>query len=581
MTATPEPLFCFAIPLRRPKSVADRKRLDGMLGLGLKSIYQQTDGNFRVFVAAAHRPELPDFVDERLEIVSVPGFVGTDWLSANQEGGVRVWTIAQRFAALGGGYFMPLDHDDLVHRDLVKFVRADRHRSGYAMAKGYIYDATANALGPYPIPNVPMGEFHRFCGSSLVLHFSTDDIQKQDASGLSLFARVMSRGHPVVLEKMEEEGRPLALLPFEGVAYVRNIGDNLSRVHEDADRRDWLRWLDAAVLANAVSDPAIRAAFAIPERYPFLLRPPATARSAPAPSLSVLVCTHRRPKGLERLLAALVPQVEKSPEREIVVVNDGTHDAAYGTVANKYAGKIRYIALEKNVGVAAARNETARLARNDYLVFTDDDCEPPSYWLDWLAGRLAQHPNLDVVAGMTKAPPGAKSFLARVRDVHQLFPLAVRASGTVLFSTANVAIRRSLFMDAGGFGFPGFTGAGEDTELAGRLGLRGAAGVCDPSWVTWHDASEGLVDLMRRYWRYGYANGRLMRLTTSPIVHDFKLFRAREKLLSLWRSEFRQQLSRARAVHESRIKARLSALVASFVQLAYWRGIKAALGADV
>jgi glycosyltransferase involved in cell wall biosynthesis len=114
-----------------------------------------------------------------------------------------------------------------------------------------------------------------------------------------------------------------------------------------------------------------------------------------APLLSVLICTYRRPEGLARLLDAVVPQLSAS--REIVVVNDGSHDNAYGQVTTRHAANIRYRALKTNGGIAAARNAAAALAEGAYLVFTDDDCEPPAFWLDWLEARLSEHPELDLV----------------------------------------------------------------------------------------------------------------------------------------------------------------------------------------
>ncbi len=299
------------------------------------------------------------------------------------------------------------------------------------------------------------------------------------------------------------------------------------------------------------------------------------------PSLSVLICTYKRPDGLRRLLAALVPQAAGNVACEIIVVNDGSHDDAYAGVVAEFASQIRYRALKKNGGVAAARNAAARMATSEYLVYTDDDCEPPPFWLDWLTARLAEHPELELVAGTTRPLwPAKPGFFARVRATHELIPTTAQVEGTMIFPTANVAIRRSTFEALGGFGFPDFHGAGEDTELATRLGLRGAASVYDPMWYTRHEVDEGLFALCRRYRRYGYANGRLIALTTSPPAHDYMQTTWRSSWRTIWRWEIEGRLRDARKAHANRAVARLSATLACIVKMAYWRGVKDAFAAQ-
>ena len=71
-----------------------------------------------------------------------------------------------------------------------------------------------------------------------------------------------------------------------------------------------------------------------------------------------------------------------------------------------------------------ARNASAELANGDYLVFTDDDCEPPDWWLDWVQARLEWAPDLDVVAGPTRPlPPARSTFISRVQSGHNVRPV--------------------------------------------------------------------------------------------------------------------------------------------------------------
>jgi glycosyltransferase involved in cell wall biosynthesis len=575
------PLVTFAIPLRRPTSVADREQLDEILCLTLNSIFQQTDPSFFVLIGAAHTPRIPALDESKIEVVNVPGWLAHGWEGANVEAGTRRGMLARRFAERGGGYLMFCDHDDLVSPRIVEHVSRTLHANGYAISKGFLYDATKNALSPYPMAGFSH-DFHRFCCSSLIMRLTPADVVSR-AHEETFFGRVYAHGHYRAVDAYVREKRPLANIPFPAAIYVRNTGENLSLLlagptGPDEGARAWYRELDDAVLVNRIVDDApVRREFGLPAIYPLARHfQSTTVASAPsAPSLSILVCTHRRPKGLETLLEALVPQVEERVGREIVVVNDGTHDDAYAAIAGRFAANIRYRALKENVGIAAARNVAAKMAVGDFLVFTDDDCVPPRFWIDWLAARLAQHAELDVVAGTTKALlPTKPGFVARMRAVHELVPRTAATRETIIFPTAIVAVRRTLFERLGGFGFPDFDGAGEDTEFATRLSLAGAAGVYDPSWFTRHEVGEGFFALCRRYRRYGLANGRLIGLTTSPVAHDYMRTHWNAGWRTIWRWEYADRRAATRAAYRSRLAAIASATLATVVRLSYWRGVK-------
>lgn len=296
------------------------------------------------------------------------------------------------------------------------------------------------------------------------------------------------------------------------------------------------------------------------------------------PRLTVAISTFRRPLGLKRLLESLRPQVEHRATREIVVVNDGSHDAAYEGVIHGFGDIVSYHPLAANVGIARARNASTARARGDYLVFTDDDCVPPAFWLDWLEARLDASPEIDVLIGTTRANlPERPSFIERVNGHYALIPQPHGTQAVPLFATANVAIRRALFEQVGGFvSDDAFPGAGEDTDLSVRLAAAGARTVIDKNWFVLHDASDGLVRQMRRYWRYGYANVWLSRRTTAP-ARNARLSDARRRLHVANTIELmRENLVLSHGFSDWRVARWCSAAAASLVQAAYYDGCAAA-----
>jgi GT2 family glycosyltransferase len=297
------------------------------------------------------------------------------------------------------------------------------------------------------------------------------------------------------------------------------------------------------------------------------------------PRLSVSISTYKRADGLRRLLDALRPQVEGRASRSITVVNDGSHDTAYDAVARNFADVITYRALPENVGIARARNAVAAQGHSEFIVYTDDDCVPPSWWLDWLEARLDANPELDVVIGTTR--PQLRDhprFIERVNGHYNLIPAPHGTEAVPLFVTANVAIRRALFERLGGFGFSEWTmSACEDTELASRLAGAAARTVVDLQWYVSHDVSDGLVRQMRRHWRYGFANVQLSALTTAP-DENAKLARAdRGILLSYAAEQWRENLELSEGFSRWRAMRWVSAAAASCVRIAFYAGCVAAV----
>lgn len=254
------------------------------------------------------------------------------------------------------------------------------------------------------------------------------------------------------------------------------------------------------------------------------------------PLISVLVCTHNRPDKLALLLDSLKPQIASSATRELIVYNDGTHDESYGHLERACSGWLQYVAGTECLGVARARNAAARRARGHYLVYVDDDCVAPRWWLDWLESRLIAAPRVDVLAGTTlPLASGRKNLNAEVQSIFDLVPKPfIHRDDTVIFVTANLAVSRELFESMSGFSCPaGFNGAGEDTDFALRCAAAGARVEMDPSWHVFHEVGERLVHRMRRHFSYGLANSWM-----------YEQAHAREYVEAVFKDSNEQTLSR-------------------------------------
>ena len=225
----------------------------------------------------------------------------------------------------------------------------------------------------------------------------------------------------------------------------------------------------------------------------------------------IVIPTHGRARLLQRLLAALAPQLRSAPECGVIIVNDGTHSRDYEEVVGEYGNLVDYVPLERSRGPAHARNAGARRSRAEFVIFTDDDCLPPSHWLDWALARLVNGAEIDVLGGTTIPSPSRANpdAIERFNRALHLYPRPLFSSREMFcLPTANVAVRRTVFLDSGGFDESFRFAAGEDTEFFYRLRMLGARFVIDMRWQTEHPIADSLRGFLRRWYRYGYGNAQ-------------------------------------------------------------------------
>ena len=579
--ASKENIVTFGIAVSSRATSTSWARVEHFLRATVGSIYAQSDQAFRVIICCTDEPDLSDIVDERTDVIFEDQVPCVSYADKNLDAGRKWRRIARFHREAGGGYLMFVDSDDLVSSQLVAFIRSQGDRNGYLVTHGYALDAQSGEIAPLPNPHASL-PFDQLCGTSAVLNYSRDDLPTELASVSGFFERVVQPGHGTVGARAREAGRPLMDLPFRAAVFVRNTGENVSLQAESGGEKP--PYFDYhARLLSTIRVQSIARTHALEREFNLNAADHSDPRSRKAslaglPGISILVATYKRPQGLRRLLDRLVLQVRDHPEREIIIVNDGTHDEAYQAVVDAFQNEITYVALPENIGVGGARQHAASLAKRDFIVFTDDDCEPPRWWLDWLSARLLCHPELDVVMGTTRPlPTGRNSFAERVQVHYGFIPRPWKAGEDTIFVTANVAIRRQTFERVGGIAVRDKRlRAGEDTELSGRLRQGGAASISDPDWYVRHEVGDTLRTQIKRYWGYGFANVTIAHLPTVPAIH-LEFAKARRRDLPHQLNWIVREMTRRSAGFSRNPAARLASIAAaSAIQLAHFFGCVAA-----
>jgi GT2 family glycosyltransferase len=126
-------------------------------------------------------------------------------------------------------------------------------------------------------------------------------------------------------------------------------------------------------------------------------------------------------------------------------------------------------------GPAANRNNGAKHASGDWVVFIDDDCVADACWLQEITAH-AINPDIDVIEGRTMIP--------EKRD-NPFFHGVENETGGCYWS-CNLAVRRSRFLQIGGFDEDFLEAGGEDMEFAWRLQQQGLKPVFEPNALVLH-----------------------------------------------------------------------------------------------
>jgi glycosyltransferase involved in cell wall biosynthesis len=218
--------------------------------------------------------------------------------------------------------------------------------------------------------------------------------------------------------------------------------------------------------------------------------------------ISVVIPVRNGMPWLEGQLRALADQ-DCLDRWEVVVADNGSDDGSreFAEVWSTAHDRFRVVDASARAGAPAARNAGVRAAEGDLIAFCDADDVVHSGWISACAEALG---HADVAAGTfdTWSLNGGPESPA--------IPAAYRQLGFLPAGlTANLAVRRSAFDDAGGFDEALLMG--DDIELCWRLQLRGFRFASAPDAVVAKRERDGFTHVFRQTFSYGLCGPVLYR----------------------------------------------------------------------
>jgi glycosyltransferase involved in cell wall biosynthesis len=222
------------------------------------------------------------------------------------------------------------------------------------------------------------------------------------------------------------------------------------------------------------------------------------------PVFSIVIPTYNRPDRLASCLQSLTQLSYPRDRFEVIVVDDGS-SPPIAPVAESFKSTLNLTLLHQdNSGPACARNTGAAHAQGEYLVFTDDDCQPYPDWLTALETALQQQPTALVGGYTVNALPENLFSTASQLLIDYLYDYYNSRHQPSFFASNNFTMASEQFRQSGGFDTSFPLAAGEDREFCDRWLQLGLPLAYAPEAKVRHTHHLSL----RRFWRQHFNYGR-------------------------------------------------------------------------
>jgi len=211
----------FIVPLQSPQASSDWSKVSRLCNITLESITNQTTDDFEVVLVCNETPEgfRPH---DKIKVILTdfpPPASNTPARMADKWRKVRVGLAQYRNAR--DSYYMVVDADDRVSKNLARFVNEQDYKPGWYVDRGYIYD--------YGFPWIFVNNrLDLLCGTTSVV-FCPSALLPSGHDDPADNNYIVKYGHTRIKQYFDEQGTPLKAMPFSGSIYLTHTGENDSK----------------------------------------------------------------------------------------------------------------------------------------------------------------------------------------------------------------------------------------------------------------------------------------------------------------------------------------------------------------
>jgi glycosyltransferase involved in cell wall biosynthesis len=263
------------------------------------------------------------------------------------------------------------------------------------------------------------------------------------------------------------------------------------------------------------------------------------------PLFSIIICVYNDWIAVDSCLRSLAQQTH-APSFEVIVVDDGSSDAAPEKICQCVRCLPLTIIRQGHTGISAARNRGIKDSKGSILMFVDADSRLQMNCLAALSSTITDSPQHDCfqlrLAGDCSTLVGrAEELRFTSFHTHMLQP-----NGCIRYlNTAGFAIRRAKVDVQAGL-FDGGALRGEDTLLLANLMQSGKLPLFVPNAVIQHSVSLSLLEYLRKGIRSAYLERRAYDTIRSMGIRIRMSHRERLRMLfSMWRTSENRTIRRS------------------------------------
>ena len=225
--------------------------------------------------------------------------------------------------------------------------------------------------------------------------------------------------------------------------------------------------------------------------------------------ISIIIPTFNGAGRIGNCLKALERET-RGRNAEILVVDDGSRDNT-AEVVQSFAG-VR-IFSQANAGPASARNNGARQAKGEILLFTDDDCVPTEGWLNAMLAPFDDPQVIGAKGTYRSAQPELAAKFVQIEYEDKYRIMAAQPSIDFI-DTYSAAFRAANFHEMGGYDTSFPVACAEDIELSYLMSAKGWKMVFVPNAIVFHTHPNSFVNYFKK--KYKFAFWRVLAVRKNP-----------------------------------------------------------------
>lgn len=256
----------------------------------------------------------------------------------------------------------------------------------------------------------------------------------------------------------------------------------------------------------------------------------------PADGVSIIIpCAGRIPL-VEKLLQSVRRAQSNFPLPSEVLLLDNSRPADQEEV-KRLAATYEAAFYPGSSNISEKRNQGAKLASHDIILFLDSDCTVDENILtehikSYLTANTASCLGLLLFTG--EDTPTWKSV--ERTGVLSCFSMAAEQTSTDWGPTANISFRREAFLQIGGFDPTFSRPGGEDVDLGFRLTAAGYEMRCNQNALAYHtkETWSSFRQVYERFLRYGSADALLIRKHAHRTITDLPMSTQYAVLLAIF-----------------------------------------------